>query len=377
MAMPSFGDRPLLGRMSKALVLANIRYWITVAPIVRARLHHWRRLANGIPEPALRHVALVNLREEGFNAQATATLATLAPRRYRGPVAEAIVGLQIIYDYLDSLVDPPLANPPKDSRQLYRAFLDAISLDREPQGDYYPPTHECSDGGYLLELVHAVRRSLARLPSRSAIAAVSAGAAERCAGAQIRAHAVVSRDGAQLEQWARESAAGTQLDWREFLAGAVSSGLAVHALIALAADPHASPERALAVDALYLSLCALTTLLDGLVDHEQDLLSSGRPGYLRYYGDRDALAQGLGGAIDRAIDQARELPDAPHHLVTLMGIVAYYASAPTADSEFARPVMREVTRDLAPAIGPILALMRTWRAAKRLVRTIASTTGRR
>lgn len=375
--MPSFGDRPLAARMSKAFLLANIRYWITVAPIVRARLQHWRRRADCIPDPALRQVALVNLREEGFNAQATATLATLAPRRYRAPVAEAIVGLQIIYDYLDSLVERPLANPTKDSRQLYRAFLDAVLLDREPGGDYYPPTHERSDDGYLLELVNAVRGALARLPSRTAIVQVSTDAAERCAEAQIRAHAATFRDSAQLERWARENATGTQLQWREFLAGAVSSGLALHALIAFAADPHASREQALAIDALYLSMCALTTLLDGLVDHEQDLLSSGWPGYLRYYGDREALAQGLGGAIDHAIEQAQKLPDAPHHLVTLVGIVAYYASAPTADSEFARPVMREVTRGLAPAIGPILALMRIWRAAKRTVRAIASTTGRR
>ncbi|MGA9284708.1 MAG: DUF2600 family protein [Solirubrobacteraceae bacterium] len=375
--MPSFGDRPLLARMSKALVLANIRYWITVAPLVRARLDYWRCRADGIPDPTLRQVALFNLREEGFNARATATLATLAPRSYRRPVTEAIVGLQIIYDYLDSLVERPLANPTEDSRHLYRAFLDAIVLDRQPQGDYYPPQHECSDGGYLRELVHTVRGALARLPSQTAIAEVSAGAAKRCAEAQTRAHAATYRDDMQLEQWARENAVDTQLEWREFLAGAVSSGLAIHALIALAADPRASREQALAVDELYLSLCALTTLLDGLVDHEQDLLSSGRPGYLRYYPDRDSLAQGLGSVIGRAIGQTRELPNAPHHLVTLVGIVAYYASAPAADSEFARPVMRRVTRDLAPAMGPILALMRTWRAAKRPVRVIANTTGHR
>lgn len=375
--MPSFGDRLLVARMSKALVLANVRYWITVAPVVRARLNYWRRRADGIPDPALRQVALVNLREEGFNAQATATLATLAPGPYRRPVTEAIVGLQIIYDYLDSLVERPLANPVEESRYLYRAFLDAIAPDKEPQGGYYPPTHERSDGGYLQELVDTVRGALARLPSQAAIAEVSAGAAERCAEAQTRAHATASQSDAQLEQWARESAADTQLEWREFLAGAVSSGLALHALIALAADPRASHEQALAVDALYLSLCALTTLLDGLVDHEQDLISSGQPGYLRYYRDRDTLTQGLRGAIDRAILQTQKLPDAPHHLMTLVGIVAYYASAPTADSEFARPVMQRVTRDLAPAMGPILALMRTWRAARRLLSTIASTTGHR
>lgn len=374
--MPSFGDRPLMARMSKALVLANIRYWMDVAPLVRTQLEHWTSRAKDIPHPALRELALVNLRDEGFNAQATATLATLAPRRYRALVAEAIVALQVLYDYLDSLVERPLARPMSDGSHLYQAFLDAIVLEREPSGDYYPPAHASGDGGYLHELVGTVRGALARLPSQIAIAEVSAGAAERCAEAQIRAHATASEDRVQLERWARENAVDVQLDWREFLAGAMSSGLALHALIALAADPCATREQALAVDALYLSLCSATTLLDGLVDHEQDLIG-GQPGYLRYYGDRDALAQGLVGVVDRAVGQARELPHAPHHLMTLLGIVAYYASAPTAHSEFAQPVMHRVTGDLAPAIGPILALMRTWRAAKRLCHAIASTTGRR
>ncbi len=55
MAMPPFGDRPwlLMAPMSKALVLANTRYWITVAPLVRAQLDHWTRRAEDIPDPAL------------------------------------------------------------------------------------------------------------------------------------------------------------------------------------------------------------------------------------------------------------------------------------------------------------------------------------
>jgi tetraprenyl-beta-curcumene synthase len=375
--MPSFGDRRLLARMSKALVLANIRYWIAVAPLVRGRLEHWTRRAEDIPDPTLRRLALLNLREEGFNAQATATLATLAPRRYREPVAEAIVALQVLYDYLDSLVECPLASPMRDGRRLYRAFSDAIALEREPTGDYYPPAQGTADGGYLDELVRAIRQALERLPSQSAIAQVCAAAGERCAEAQVRAHAAAPADDQQLELWARENAADSELGWREFLAGAVSSGLALHALIGLAADPRASRDQALAVDALYLSLCSVTTLLDGLVDHAQDLLSTGRPGYLRYYLDRDELTQGLIDTIDRAVRQARAAPNAPHHLVTLLGIVAYYASAPTARDEFARPAMRQVTCKLAPAIGPILAIMRTWRVAKRLSQAVASTTGPR
>ncbi|MGA7705007.1 MAG: DUF2600 family protein, partial [Solirubrobacteraceae bacterium] len=173
-----------------------------------------------------------------------------------------------------------------------------------------------------------------------------------------------------LELWARENAPNSGLGWREFLAGAMSSGLALHALIALAANPRASREQALAMDALYLSLCSVSTLMDGLVDHEQDLLGTGQPGYLRYYTDREALGRGLGGMIHRAVEQARETPEEAHHLVTLLGVVAYYSSAPAAADEFARPVVQRVTHELAPAIWPVLLIMRTWRAAKRLRQAI-------
>jgi hypothetical protein len=107
-------------------VLANARYWSTVAPIAHKELDHWTLRAANIPNRNLREVALANLREEGFNAQATATLATLAPREYRRPVVEAVVGLQVLYDYLDSLVEQPLAEPLGDGRRLYKAFVDAI-----------------------------------------------------------------------------------------------------------------------------------------------------------------------------------------------------------------------------------------------------------
>jgi hypothetical protein len=52
--------------------------------------------------------------------------------------------------------------------------------------------------------------------------------------------------------------------------------------------------------------------------------------------------------------------------MTLVGIVAYYASAPTAASDFARPLITPIRRELAPLITPTLALMRAWRLAKRV-----------
>ena len=363
--MPAFGDHSLMLRVSVALLCANARYWSTVAALVHTQLDHWTQRAEDIPDPALQRVALANLREEGFNAQATATLATLAPPRYRTPVVEAIVGLQVLYDYLDSLIERPLADPLCDGRQLYKAFVDTIVLDGEPRGDYYPPSHESDDGGYLPELVGVIRGALARLPSQTAIAGVSAHAAERCAEAQVHAHATATLGDAQLEQWATSNALDTGLQWREFLAGAVSSGLSLHALIAVAGDPHTSQEQALAVDEVYLSVCAVTTLLDGLVDYEQDIYNMGHPGYVRYYEDQVALAQGLRSVIHRAARKGRDLPNSAYHLMTLVGVVAYYLSAPTASSEYARDVISQIREELKPLITPPLVVMRTWRIAKR------------
>jgi tetraprenyl-beta-curcumene synthase len=369
--MPAFGDHPPTLRVGMALAIANARYWATVAPLVHKQLDHWTRRAEDIPNPPLREVALANLRDEGFNAQATATLATLTPRQYRAPVVEAIVGLQILYDYLDSLVERPLANPLADGRQLYKAFIDAIVVDRKARGDYYPPTHESNDGGYLRELVGVVRGALTRLPSQTAIAGVCARAAERCAEAQVHAHATTVLGDAQLQQWAMTGALDTGLRWREFLAGAVSSGLSLHALIAVAGDPHTTPEQAIAVDDVYLSVCAATTLLDGLVDYEEDMNSMGRPGYIRYYEDSTALAQSLRSVIRHAAHKGRELDNSPYHLMTLTGVVAYYLSAPTASSEYAREVTEEIRRELEPPIAPTLTIMRAWRLAKRTRAAIA------
>ena len=188
-------------------------------------------------------MALANLHEEGFNAQATATLATLAPRKDRKLVIDAIVALQVIYDYLDSLIERPLADPLDDGRRLYQALIDAVALDTQPRDDYCTNAPWSNDGGYLKELVSTVRGALTRLPSIDATIEVSKRAAERCAEAQVRAHAIPTLGGAQLEQWATCNARGTGLQWREFIAGAVSSGLALHALIATAADPRTTSQN--------------------------------------------------------------------------------------------------------------------------------------
>lgn len=348
-----------------ALVLANVRFWPRVAPLVGAQLKRWERRARTIEDPGLRALALEKLREERFNAEVAATLATLAPRAHREVVVEAIVAYEVMYDYLDGLTERSVADPLRTGHELYRAFTDAISLEAKPADGYYASGHhQADDGGYLKDLVKVVRRALASLPSAGAISEASERAATRCAEAQIRAHAVPRLGTAQLEQWAASEAADTPLSWQELLAGAASSVLSVHALIAAAADERITPEEAAEIDTIYLSICALSTMLDSLVNYDRDL-RAGQSGYIRYYEDHNLLARDLAGAARRAVKHAAPLRNGSHHAMTLAGVAAYYLSAPTAGSEFAQPVTQQIRTELQPLITPTLALMRGWRIAKR------------
>jgi tetraprenyl-beta-curcumene synthase len=360
----AFADRRLMARAGVALVVANARYWPTVAPLVRRQLSRWERRARAIPDPVLQAQASGKLHDERFNAEVAATLATLAPKAHRESAVEAIVALQVMYDYLDVLTEQPLGDPLRDGHRLFEAFTDAVAPHTEPGGDYYCHHPRSADGGYLEDLVAAVRLALTQLPAAAVIAEVAQAGAARCAEAQVRNHAVSRLGTAQLERWATCEARSTALQWREFLAGAASSVLAVHALIAAAAERRTTPAEAVEIDAVYLSIGALT-MLDSLIDYQRDL-STGQPGYVQYYDDRELLAQRLARLAQDAASRARTLPNAAHHIMTLVGVVAYYTSAPAARSELTRPVTTLLRRELRPLITPTLAVMRAWRLAKRV-----------
>jgi tetraprenyl-beta-curcumene synthase len=363
----TLGDRRLMVRAGAALVLANARYWTTVAPLVHGQLRRWERSAQRIRDPTLQSLALATLREEGFNAEVAATLATLTPRAHRAHAVEAIIALEVLYDYLDGLTETPSHDALRDGRQLLTAFTDALTPSDEGSRDYYRYHPQSNDDGYLEELVATVRNALAALPAADAVAAVAQRAAMRCAEAEVRAHAVPRTGTTQLEEWAKREAANTALEWREYLAGSASSVLAVHALIAAAADQRTTPEQATAIDTVYISIAVLSTMLDSLIDYEHDL-DTGEPGYIRYYEDPDVLARRLTSVTRHAAIEARTLPKGPHHVMTLAGVVAYYTSAPAAASNHVRPVATHLQRELKPLITPTLTVMRTWRLAKRLRR---------
>jgi tetraprenyl-beta-curcumene synthase len=350
-----------------ALAVANARYWTSVAPIARTQLRRWEQRARQIPDPALRELALAKLRTERFNAEVAATLATLAPRAQRARTVEAIVALEVMYDYLDGLTEQPVADPLRSGRRLFRAFTDAVAKTSgaSARSGYYFRDHRADDGGYLAALSAATSAALAGLPAWSAVADTALQSAERCAEAQVRVHAAPRAGAAQLEQWARTQAASTTLPWRELMAGAVSSVLAVHALIAAAANARTTPAEAAAIDSAYLSISALSTMLDSVIDYEQDS-ARGEAWYVRHYDSREVLADRVAAVTSDARRQVQTLPHAAHHTMTLVGVAAYYTSAPQARRGIAAPVTRRAHEQLGPVLAPTLAVMRAWRGAKTL-----------
>jgi len=361
-------DRGLVAQAAAALVVANVRYWTTVAPLVRIELERWREHAGAICAPDLRALALDKLDRESFNAEAGAMLATLAPRAHRRDVVQAIVALQVLFDLLDGLTEQPLADPLVDGERLFSAFTDAVRRPSEssiPNDAGSSTPNDGAEDRYLWALSHAASSAIARLPASDAVIDVACESARRAAQAQIRKHAASKLGIDQLREWAAAQARGTGLQWRELLAGAASSVLAVHALIAAAADVRTAPADAARLADAYLSICVLLTLLDSLIDQQQDE-RAGEAGYVSLYEDRELLARTLPELARRAAGQARELPHGAWHLMMLTGVVAYYASAPEARGALARPILARLRDALSPLIAPTLALMRAWRLARRL-----------
>ena len=366
--MSVLDDRRFVARAGLALAFALARYWTTVAPLVRRQLRRWQARVADIPDPLLQRVAREKLQSERFNVEVAAIVATLAPARYRPRAVEAIVALQIMYDYLDGLTEQPTVQPLRSGLQCANAFVDAVNVLEQPAGDYYALVGGDGDAGYLADLVGTVRGGLQDLPAIDAIARVIPTTAARCAEAQVRIHGLprAGNEGKeQLARWAIDAANGTELNCREWIFGAMGSVVAAHALIAAAADEHTTPQQASELDSMYLLLCVLTTALDHVVDHERDILE-GEQSYLQLYASPQELAQEVAAVASRVLERSRTMPNGPHHAMILAGVVAYYTSQPSATSEVARPVTEHIRDQLRPLITPTLATMHAWRLAKRL-----------
>jgi tetraprenyl-beta-curcumene synthase len=342
-----------------ALSVANVRYWRSVAPLADAQIELWRERAGQIPDGPMRSLALAKLDGERFNAEAGAMLATFAPAPQRAKVVEAIVAVQLLFDLLDGLSERPTAQPISDGERLFAVFTNALS------GVPPAPTESPVPGAdYMNELAAVAGRAFSGLAAAGAVAGPAHAAASRAAAAQIRLHATPQLGVAQLQRWAETPIGEISLPWRELAAGAASSVLCIHALIAAAADPSTTQAQAAEIDRSYLSICVLLTLLDSLIDREQDARDQ-RFGYVDLYDDDKQLAEALDSSLARAVATARRLPKPARTLMMLAAVVAYYASAPGARGRDAADNVARLRRGLQPLIAPTLLVLRLWRVRRR------------
>lgn len=307
---------------------------LSVVPQVRRELRGWREAAAKVPDPVLRRAAVDAVVAKAANSEATAVLATLAPRRTRAPVIRSATALQVAIDYLDCLGEEAVPDPLSDGLALHAALGAALSPDGNA-GDWYTHHPHREDGGHLERLVVACREAAFTLPSAESILPLAHRAAVRCGEGQSYTHAAAGSPD-EMRGWARQLPAPAGFEWWEVAAGA-SSSVAAHALLALAAGSGATAEEGERVDRAYFpGVGALTVLLDDLVDRESDRAAD-QHNYLDYYGSPAETARRIGAIAQATREILQPLGQGPRHLAILTGILAFYlGSAPATPA--AQPV---------------------------------------
>ncbi len=355
-----------VGRLSLfgAFASAAARYWLTVFPRVTLELRHWRRSANRIADPRLRQLALASLGKRG-NMEGAAAFATFAPWQQRGIVIRALVAFQAIYNYADMLAEQPTDEPVDNARDLHQALLVALDRSRQPLVQDAPPPAKRGDGDYLAEMIAVCEAALWRLPSYGAVAATMSGAAERIVAFQSLS---LGQRG-ELESWAGDQAAtgagrlsGGEFSWWE-VAAAAGSSLSVHALIAAAASPELSVADIAAIDVAYFPcIGALHSLLDSLVDEQEDA-ATGQLRLLDCYPSRPRAAEGMERLATDAIDAARRLPNGSDHALLVVAMACSYLAAPEASASGVDDVSRRVRASLGELARPMLLVFKLRRLA--------------
>lgn len=345
--------------LAGAFVWAALHYWLTVFPRVAWELRHWRRSATRIADPSLRQLALVSLAKRG-NLEGAAAFATFVPWRARSSVIRALVAFQAIYNYADTLAEQPSDDPVGNARHLHRALLAAL----DPSGASAHDTQRTAervDRDYLAEMIAACETASRQLPSYGSVAATVCRAAERIVAFQ----SLSLGQAGELESWAQsQGPASAGFAWWE-VAAAAGSSLPVHALIAAAASPELSAQEVAAIEAAYFpSIGALHSLLDSLVDEEEDA-ATGQLRLLACYPSRQQASDRLQELVAGSLKAARELPAGADHALVVTAMACSYLAAPEAWASSVDVVTRQVRASLGPLARPMLLVFRLRRLVNR------------
>lgn len=314
-----------------------------------------------------------------FHCEGGAAYAALVDRH--GPLLSAIVALQTISDYLDTLCDRGESEEGADYRRLHQAMLDAVQL-APPCPDYYALHPRCEDGGYLPALVTAARRARRRLPGYAAVAEALTELVHRYADLQEYKHLRPRAAGmAAMEQWyAPRRRPG--LSWWEF-AAACGSTLGMFALLRLAARgvPSRAAVRAV-VEAYVPWIGGLHILLDYFIDQEEDA-SVGEVNLVAPYRTEAERRTRLLFFFQHARRAAGFLPDPAFHQWIVDGLPGLYLADPKALRPRQRPTARALLAATPPytrlvwAVTRLRHLVREGRASSQRTRLAKSSSPRR
>ncbi|MGE5527263.1 MAG: DUF2600 family protein [Methanosarcina sp.] len=375
--VPAASDGSSRGGSRRLFASAARRYWLEVYPAARAAQRRFRVAAETIPEPLLREDALAAHREKGSNSKGLAALAVLAPRCHRTDVARSLVAYQLMLDYLDGVSERPTEDPVANGLRLHRAF--EVALDpAADHDDYYAFAPAREDGGYLVALIETCRAPLAGLPAYAAVHEPLLRQALLGRESQALNHALQTQPiEARLAAWAGQTASEAGLEdpfeWWELVAAAAASSLSIGALLALAADPRATPADAARVEAAYFPWAGgLNALLDSLVDVDEDAEAAS---HLRRYASFELAAERLGTIAAAARERVSALPDGELHEAILAAMGALYLAHPECWDERREPVSRAVLAALGPLVRPSLAV-HVMRRGGRGGRVLLAATGR-
>jgi tetraprenyl-beta-curcumene synthase len=346
--------------LARTFIHTVTRSLLDVLPQANSELAHWRREAARIPNAYLREAARESLAKRG-NIEGAALFAVLAPADQRGRALHALVAFQAAYNYLDTLSELPSEDPVSNGARLHQALIGAVSPGC-PHVDYYAHSPDRDDGGFLVSVLDECRQALADLPSFPALAVALRAAAERIASFQSMNLSETQGEDDALRRWATEATpTSCGLQWWEIAASAGSS-LAVHALIASAADPDVDARSARAIELAYSPwIGGLHSLLDSLVDRREDRMR-GQRNLLDYYSSPTQAALGLGSLAKCARAATANLPRAHTHRVIATAMCSYYLTAPECDMGEARSVARVLTRALGAPLSFAIAMFRARRA---------------
>jgi tetraprenyl-beta-curcumene synthase len=352
--------------LASAFAGAASRYWLGIFPLVGRELRHWHERARQIPDPVLRHLALLTQRVERGNYEGAAAYAVLAPRAYRARVVRAVVAFQTTYDYVDTLSEQPSADPIANGRQLHLALLTALDPDSE-HADYYQHSENSHDNGYIRQLVQVCRDALRALPSYAPVARLALRAADTIVAYQSLNHEQAVAGPRALARWgAAVTPPNSGLRWWEAAAGGASS-MTVFALIAAAAKPELSAAECQATSDAYSPwISALHVLLDSLIDQAKDL-EHGHHNLMDHYSSPTEAADRLGWIAARAVRGAETLPDGAHHALIVAAMTSFYLSDPATATPGARPATKLILETMGGLATPTMAVLRAQRAASRLL----------